>query len=225
MSWTNAGFVVLALATALIFGLAMPMLVDIHLPGQWCDNQEVRATCYRNWLAALSGWAAFAAAILVGWLTWAGVQRQVRAQQAQTSIADKTYWQTERLRIERMVNQLRAAHRVATAIQTQFAARDPQSPFPFLASLQNLAKQGLLETTFEGDKTQILQDLVSTLEALKSIAQQQIEYKDSQRLSANESVMATKDSDISQLATAIRVQLSVYENELDKIGALILSRG
>ena len=47
---------------AILVVIAALALIEPSLPGRWCGDDAIWRVCYRGWLGALSGWAAFAAA-------------------------------------------------------------------------------------------------------------------------------------------------------------------
>ncbi len=44
--------------------ITLPLFFEPQLAGRWCDANMIWRECYREWLGSLSGWAAFAGALL-----------------------------------------------------------------------------------------------------------------------------------------------------------------
>ncbi|MEZ5780190.1 MAG: hypothetical protein R3D70_00825 [Rhizobiaceae bacterium] len=61
LMWFGAGAVLTLLIPTIVVGF-LPQ--DWDFPGRWCEANEVRSICLRDWLGSYAGWAAVAAAVV-----------------------------------------------------------------------------------------------------------------------------------------------------------------
>lgn len=215
--WALLGIVVFLVVSAFAVSAWLPN-GSSDLPGRWCDDNEIRAVCYRNWLGAVSGWAAFAAAVVAGWLTWAGVLRQVGIQRQQTQIADRTFWQNERVQAETALEGLRIATAIVGQVLRDFDLTSQDNVYPFLTALRRLHPSGLLESREWPSTGRVavaweLQRVLSTLRVLYDTYGAAIKNDD---LARGEAAVEREVMEITKLGERIQLTMAGYAADLER---------
>ncbi len=169
----------------------------------WCANDEVTGVCVRNWLSALSGWAAFLAAIIVGYASWRGVMKQVVIQEKSSVLEEKKFRETQ----TKELGHLTAAIERLSAFQQLFDNLDPSPKYPRLAAISanDTITSGLVD--INPPDYAWSEHLRNTVEPLKNIV---IAIKSS----------STSDSDYS----ASEKELGPLVEELEKLLVTFKSR-